>query len=270
MPAMIETMILAGRNRRVTRVCGAMAALLFIALETMAQQVGTVPDYAREERWAEQIVPGIVVGDAVFLATPARARVLALYTAADRPRGGVIVVHGAGVHPDWGLIGGLRSDLADAGLVTLSVQMPVLAAGAPREEYASLQAQSNQRLAAAINFLESRSVKRIAIVAHSMGAGMVNAYLASPRAARIDAFVAIGMWGAFAVAPREPVLDVIAESDFAEVRATWPQRATTLPRDTCSKGIVVPGTDHYFENRQKELVAAIVPFLNRALAGDCR
>ena len=30
-------------------------------------------DYAREERWAQEIVPSIVVGDAVYLATPARA-----------------------------------------------------------------------------------------------------------------------------------------------------------------------------------------------------
>ena len=267
---MTETMILSGRNHRVTRVRSAIAALLSLALEAMAQQAGAAPDYAREERWAEQIVPGIMVGDAVFLATPARARVLALYTAADRPRGGVIVVHGAGVHPDWGLIGGLRSGLADAGLATLAVQMPVLPAGAPREEYAALQVESSERLAAAINFLESHSIKRIAIVAHSMGAGMANAYLASPRAARIDAFVAIGMWGAFAIAPREPVLDVIAEDDFAEVRATWPQRAAMLPKDTCSKGIAIPGTDHYFENRQKELVAAIAPFLSMALGGSCR
>ena len=247
-----------------------IAACLFTALAVSAQRAGAAPDYAREDRWAEQIVPGIVVGDAVYLATPTRARVLALYTAVDHPHGGVIVVHGAGVHPDWGLIGGLRSGLTDAGFTTLAVQMPVLPAGAPREEYAALQVESSERLAAAINFLEARSIKRIAIVAHSMGAGMVNAYLASPLAARIDAFVAIGMWGAFAVAPREPVLDVIAESDFAEVRATWPQRAATLPRDTCSKGIVVPGTDHYFENRQKELVAAMVPFLSMALGGGCR
>ena len=50
--------------------------------------------------------------------------------------GGVVVVHGLGVHPDWGLIGGLRSGLADAGYVTLSVQMPVLAATATRDDYA--------------------------------------------------------------------------------------------------------------------------------------
>jgi pimeloyl-ACP methyl ester carboxylesterase len=245
-------------------------ACLFTVLATPAQRAEAAADYAREDRWAEQIVPGIVVGDAMYLATPTRTRVLALYTAVDHPRGGVIVVHGAGVHPDWGLIGGLRSGLADAGFATLSVQMPVLAAGAPREDYVALQGEAGERLAAAVAFLEARAIKRIAIVAHSMGAGMVNAYLASPRAARIDALVAIGMWGAFAIAPREPVLDVIAESDFLEVRESWPKRSSQLPRDVCSKGQVIAGTDHYFENSQKELVAAITPFLRRALDGGCR
>ena len=270
MAAMTEATILSGRHRRVTRVPRTIAACLYAALATMTQQAAAAPDYAREQRWAEQIVPGIVVGDAVYLATPSRPRVLALYTALDNPRGGVVVVHGAGVHPDWGLIGGLRSGLADAGFATLSVQMPVLAAGAPREEYTALQVEASERLAAAIAFLETRAIKPIAVVAHSLGAGMVNAYLATPRAARIDAFVAIGMWGAFAAAPREPVLDIIAETDFVEVRDTWPQRARQLPRDACSKGTEIAGTDHYFENKQKELVAAIVPFLRQALDGRCR
>ena len=45
------------------------------------------------------------------------------------------LVHGLGIHPDWGLIGALRSDLPDAGYTTLSVQMPVLAAdGSPTGE----------------------------------------------------------------------------------------------------------------------------------------
>ena len=134
----------------------------------------------------------------------------------------------------------------------------------------ALQGEAGERLAAAVAFLEARAIKRIAIVAHSMGAGMVNAYLASPRAARIDAWVAIGMWGAFAIAPREPVLDVIAESDFFEVRESWPKRSSQLPRDVCSKGQVIAGTDHYFENRQKELITAITPFLRQALDGGCR
>ena len=91
-------------------------------------------DYAREERWAQEIVPSLVVGDAVYLDTVTRPRVLAIFAQpSGAAKGGVIVVHGLGVHPDWELIGGVRSGLAESGFATLSVQMPVLAAGSDRK-----------------------------------------------------------------------------------------------------------------------------------------
>src|SRR6185312_11855804 len=90
-------------------------------------------DYAREDRIVAEIVPAIVIGDPVYLPTPRRPRVLAILTMPQQtPLGGAVIVHGLGVHADWGLINGLRTDLAEAGIATLSVQMPVLAADAPR------------------------------------------------------------------------------------------------------------------------------------------
>src|ERR1700687_6472428 len=115
--------------------------LTAIALTGGADRAFCAADYAREARLAQEIVPAIVVGDAVYLTTAAQPRVLALYTAATSPafaKAAIIVVHGAGVHPAWGLINGLRSGLAEAGIQTLSVQMPVLSADAPREQYATL------------------------------------------------------------------------------------------------------------------------------------
>jgi hypothetical protein len=37
-----------------------------------------VPDDARELRWAEEVAPQVVVGEVLWLATPQRAKVLAL------------------------------------------------------------------------------------------------------------------------------------------------------------------------------------------------
>ena len=261
---MVSGRSLQGVHRRFHSAACMAATTLLCATSALA-----AADYAREERWASEVVPGVVVGDAVWLATPSRGRVLALFTAAPDSSVGIILVHGLGVHPDWGLIGGLRTGLADAGFATLSVQMPVLAAEAPREAYAALQPEADERLAAAIAYLQARGIKRVAIVAHSMGASMVNAYLASPKATAIDAFVPIGMWGDYALAPREPVLDVTADDDFPQVRESSPRRRPALPRDACSAQVVIAGTDHYMANRNKELVAALVPFLQRALAGAC-
>ena len=243
-----------------------------IALTVGADRAYCAADYAREARLAQEIVPAIVVGDAVYLATARQPRVLALYTDAASPaiaKAAVIVVHGVGVHPDWALINGLRTGLAEAGMSTLSVQMPVLSADAPREQYATLFPEANGRLAAAVAYLRERGMERMAIVSHSMGASMADAYLSFPSAVRLVAWVPVGMLNAFGSRPAMPVLDVIAERDFAQVLDVAPKRAATLPRDACSKQLVIAGTDHYMENRQKELVAAIVPFLVLAFAGKC-
>ena len=140
-------------------------------------------DYAREERWAQEIVPSLVVGDAgVPRDTDARARARASRRC--RPAsaaGGVVIVHGLGVHPDWGLIGGLRTGLADAGYVTLSVQMPVLAATATRDGLCPGAAR-RQRSESPPRWpiFGAKGVRKIAIVSHSLGASMANTFLAQP------------------------------------------------------------------------------------------
>jgi alpha/beta superfamily hydrolase len=227
-------------------------------------------DYAREERWAQEVAPAIVVGDPVYLATPSRAKVLAIL--AEPPgaaKGGVVIVHGLGVHPDWGLNGGLRTRLADAGFVTLSVQMPVLAADATRDDYGPTLPEAAERIAAAIRYLREKGLRKVAIVSHSYGATMVNAYLARPDALAIDAWVPIGMFGTFDAKPKEPVLDIIAEHDANEIRADHKRRAREPPGDACSRQLTIDGTDHYFDNRLPRLAATIAAFLERVFGGGC-
>jgi len=232
-----------------------------------AMSLAPAADYEREERWAREVVPSIVVGDAVWLVTPSRAKVLAILTLPPQPAaGGVVLVHGLGVHPDWGLIGGLRTGLADAGYVTLAVQMPVLTASATRADYLATMPEAAERIAAAVDYLRNKSIARVAIVSHSMGASMANAFLARNA---IDAWAPIGMFGPFAAPPREPVLDIVAETEIEPVLETAPARASTLPKDACSRQVTIAGADHYFEKRQKELVATIAAFLERAFAGRC-
>lgn len=249
----------------------ARVAVLAIAGALLAAAAGAaVPDTARETRWAEQVVPQILVGDAVWLDTAHHPRVLALYTAPPAPtRHAVIVVHGLGVHPDWNLIGTLRTALAERGFATLSVQMPVLAAEAKREDYADLFPLAGERLAAAAAWLRGRGYQRIAIVSHSMGAAMANAWLARSPQPGVDAWVPIGMFVAFATKPRTPVLDVVAERDFPDALSQATTRTAQLAADGCSAPLVVAGTDHYFGDSAARLAAAITPFLVRALSGDC-
>ena len=227
-------------------------------------------DYAREDRIVAEIVPAIVVGDPVYLPTPRRAGVLAIFTTPQaRPVGGAVIVHGLGVHADWGLINGLRTDLSEAGIATLSMQMPVLAAEATRADYATLYPEAGERIAAGVAFLRSRGIDKIAVVAHSLGAVMADRYLASSGATGIAAWVPIGMQGEFTAQPRQPVLDVVAQNDLPEVLAAAPLRAKKLPRDACSRPVTIPGTDHFMADRRKELVQNVASFLARAFDARC-
>jgi alpha-beta hydrolase superfamily lysophospholipase len=246
-----------------------LLATLLVLAATNAMAV--VADTARETRWAEQVVPQLIVGDAVWLRTARHPRILALYTEpAQSTKHAVIVVHGAGVNPDWNLIGVLRAALADEGFATLSVQMPVLAADAPRDAYVDLFPDSGERLAAAIEWLRGKGHLRIAVVSHSMGASMVNAWLAGSTKAGVDAWVAVGLLVPFATPLRQPVLDVIAERDFPEVLTHATTRAGQLPHDACSAARVIAGTDHYFGAASMQLASAIAPFIRRALDGGCK
>ena len=217
----------------------------------LAVGASAAPDEGREQRWATQVAPQVVVGDVEWLATPQGARVFSIYTPASAatkgaPEGAALVLHGAGVHPDFGMIGSLRTALADHGVATLSVQMPVLAADAPRTAYAQIVPLAGERIAAGVTALRSKGFSRIAIVAHSMGATMADTYLARSGVERVDAWVVVGMLIDFTATPGLPVLDVVAERDFPEVLSAAKLRAPRLPRDGCSRATVVPATDHYF------------------------
>ena len=245
-----------------------------------------VPDMAREDRWAAQVAPQVVVGDVVWLSTRLRPRVLAIYT---KPSGGakgaVIVVHGLGLNPDWGLIGVLRTALADRGFATLSVQMPVLAADAPAADYVDLYPEAGARLSAALAWLHERGYAKIAVVSHSLGAAMTDAWLAhgggranaGARAGAIAgaggpgivAWVPVGMAVPFSMRPGMPVLDVVAGGDLPAVLASDRERVPELAGDRCSHGVTVPGVDHFYEGAEARLVDVIAPFLDDVFEGRC-
>src|SRR5262249_18529581 len=142
---------------------------LCASLTAAAQQQPS--DYAREKRWADQIVPTLVSGEAVWLGAPPTEEILGLYPQAPDPKG-VILAHGLGVHPDYGVIGELRTKLADAGYTTLSVQMPILAADAPAARYPVLFWEADARFAGALTYLRRKRYDRIWLVSHSMGSRM--------------------------------------------------------------------------------------------------
>jgi len=226
-------------------------------------------DYAREQRWADEIVPGIVVGDPLWLTTASGRKFLALY---ENPRGAkfaAIVVHGAGVHPDWGLVNVLRSRLPESGIATLATQMPVLAADAKPEAYPATFPEANERLRAAVAFLRDKGYARIAIVSHSMGARMANHFLIAAPGPGVAAWASLGISGGGFEAPERlgiPVLDLYGERDLPQVIAGAEARAQAIRGLRGSAQIQVADADHFFNGQEEPMVRRVRTFLERSFA----
>lgn len=243
-----------------------LGALLATAtLGARAQQ----PDREREARLRAEIVPNLVVGEAVDLvAAGDPAPFLGIYTAAAPQAPAVVLVHGSGVHPDWNFIGRLRMDLADRGFATLSIQMPVRPAGAPHEEYAPLMPLAAARIAAAAQWLQGRGHRELALVAHSLGSRMADGYFATQATTPFRAWVSLGITGGsygpgLSRHERLAVLDVYGERDFDAVLKAAPQRAAALAGRAASRQLRIAGTDHFYAGKEAELLDAIVGFLRR-------
>jgi alpha/beta superfamily hydrolase len=224
-------------------------------------------DYAREKRWADEITPAILVGDALQLDLPSGRKFLGIYAPAKPAAPAVVVVHGLGVHPDWNLINSLRSQLADQGYATLSIQMPVLAADAKAEQYAPVYPEAAERIAAAARFLRGKGHAKVAIVSHSLGARMANHYFEHATAPGADAWVSVGITAPYSGTERlrVPVLDIYGERDFPSVRDNAGARAQSLSRVRGSAQVEVPGADHFFAGHEIELTRQIKSFLDRRL-----
>jgi alpha/beta superfamily hydrolase len=230
--------------------------LVAVVVFGMSACTTITPDYAREQRWADEVVPGLVVGQAVSIETASKKRFLGIFAPSSNSRGAILLMHGSGVHPDFAIVGQLRSLLNDAGFTTLSMQMPVLAADASAEDYPAVFGEAGERIAAALEYLRARNQPRIAIVSHSMGARMVLDYLKRNPAAPLAAWVPLAISdGDLSGLPRTafPVFDVYAQKDFAVVLAKKNERAAILRGIPGSKQVMVFGADHFFAGREKEV-----------------
>jgi pimeloyl-ACP methyl ester carboxylesterase len=243
---------------------GAVAGLAAL-LSLPALAAGGAADYAREKKWADEIVPGLVVGDPVYLQTPrGHHKFLSLFTPVDGTDKAAVVVHGMGIHPDWGMVGTLRTELADRGFATLSIQMPILAADAQGEAYPPTFREAAERIAEAVAFLKAKGYTQIAIVSHSMGSRMSRVYLAGKPDPAVKSWASLGISQDDYRAVKLPVLDLYGDNDLPAVLANAGKRKQSLAGKG-SKQVVIRRADHFYTGHEAEMVAAVADFLNATL-----
>jgi pimeloyl-ACP methyl ester carboxylesterase len=240
-------------------------ATLLLLLATQVSFAGA--DYAREKKWADEIIPGIVVGDPVYLELKQGHKFLTILTEAPKAKKGdakmgLVVIHGTGVHPDWNMIGTLRSQLAGNGYTTLSIQMPVLANDAEQEAYQPLFPEAAERIAVAVDFLHAKGYKKIAIVSHSMGSAMSRMYVVN-NPDKLVAWASLGIGHGYSYSGiRIPVLDLYGEHDLPPVLNLAKKRAASLNGNPKSRQVRVPKSDHFYNNHETEMVKAVKNFLD--------
>lgn len=246
-----------------------MIARLFLLLAVLALPAAA-QDYAREKRWADEVVPTLVVGDAVWLETSSRRKFLTLYAPAAKPRGAVVIVHGIGVHPDHGVIGVLRARLTDLGWTTLSIQMPVQAADARSEAYyPMLFPEAIDRIARSGAWLAGQSGSKPALVSHSLGSWMANEHFDTAARSPYAAWACLGLTGGYSLAtwfsPR-PILDVYGENDLEpSVSAAWRRRITLATAPAGLRQVMIAGADHFYAGKVEELARALDSWLAEVL-----
>jgi len=256
-------------NRKI--ISGFVLGLFIIAFGASAH--ATNSDVAKEKRWAEQVIDGLLDGDELWLTDASGHEFLGILTEGDTDSGrAVILVHGIGVHPNWpDVIYPLREGLLEHGTTTLSIQMPILANDADPGDYTLLFDEVPGRFTAARQYLNENGYKTVTIVAHSMGTSMSAYYLTRGKEHGIESFVSIGMGlGVHTSNNLEllkmidvDILDLYGSQDLEPVVANADRRATVANSRAERKflQIKVEGAGHFFQGHEDSLKQHVIDWL---------
>lgn len=239
-------------------------------------------DTTKEKRWADQIIDSLMVGEPEWLKL-GKSKVLSLYTESttEKAIGGVIIVHGTGIHPNWDqVIRPVRSQLPDYGWSTLSVQMPVLNNDATYSDYIPLFKEVAPRIKAAVAFLKKKGIMNIVIIGHSLGSSMAAHYMAQKPDAAVRAFIAVGVSGNMHKKDKVgyltslktikvAVLDIFGSLDLSPVLESTKMKAQ-VARKAGNKNytqVKITGANHFFDNKDDVLIKRIRGWLAKNAHG---
>lgn len=238
--------------------------------------VGAKPDFNREKRMISQIEDSILEGDVEYLPLKNGLKIFSIYiqSEADKPKGGVIILHNRGQHANWvDTIRPLRVGLSEKGWHTLSVQTPVLGKQAKYYDYVPIFPYAFERIKVAIDFYKKRGIDNIVLITHGCGAHMAMSYLDKFGAGKINRFIGIGMGATdykqklIKPYPLEklkiPILDIFAQNDFLGVLRLSKVRKPRL--NAKSTQIQIKNATHYYqeEGAVERLIAQIDTWLGR-------
>ena len=248
-------------------------------LMSMPAHAASLSDRAKEKRWEQQIVPDLMVGNAIKLKAGG-VKFLGLYTppANGESKGAVIILHGNGVHPAWpAVIEPLRTELPEHGWHTLSLQMPILPNGAVDKDYIPLFPEVPARIQAGVDFLKKKGIKHIVLTGHSLGTTMATYYLAETRDPTVDTLVLVSGGPGVITDKRMnevanlgrvhgvSVLDIYGTEDFPYIVDSVIKRQTLNFKKNGSRyeKVAIKGADHFYRDVDSKLVHKFVTWIDQ-------
>jgi alpha/beta superfamily hydrolase len=244
-------------------------SMLLMSLGFLCQsfQAAQAQDYDREARYEEQVVSQLVVGDAVKIRATSGKQFLGLFTAGKDKAKAIILLHGVGSHPDFGITGQLRSSLNDLGYTTLAIQLPVQHKEAKLEDYyPKVFGDAKDRIAQSIAWLNSKGFDKPVLLSHSMGSWMANEYLDENFSKNnLSAWVCMSLTGSYSWTMRRytmPILDVYAENDIVPAVSSAGRRKMALTSEGSSQ-YKVTGAGPDYSGHAATLSKQIQQFIER-------
>lgn len=254
----------------------AVVMLALLAGGPNSHAAPTTSNLEREKSWADQIVDTVVVGEPVWLKNRGH-KFLALHATPARPSPtAIILLHGRGVHPGWGLIEKLYRDLAESGYYTLSLQVPILGNEANYSAYGATFPEALERIDVGVAYLRQRHphIRRFILIGHSSGANIALARLARRDRSGIAGAIAISfitlangpdvMQPAFTLKTiQAPLLDIYGGNDLSEVTANAAERRVAAEQagNRHFRQRRVPDANHFFSDHYPDLLKAIQGWL---------
>ncbi len=248
---------------------------LLAALFSAASIAQLVPDYAREDRIAAQVVPDVFDGEVVWLSANERD-FYSIYIEVENSKGAVLVLHGRDVSPeDSNVAGPLRVALSENGWSSFAIQLPVLEKGHTYNDYLPILSYAHQRIEAAVNYLRMEGYEKVYIAAHSCGAHMTNDWLNAKGADLIDGYIAMGLGATDKHQPLQtpipigqlkiPVLDVYGQNEFPAPLKMVSARQQMLKENghVHSQQMMIEEANHYFTGYSDALANVVINWLDQ-------
>jgi dienelactone hydrolase len=183
---------------------------------------------------------------------------------------GVVLCHGRGKYPTWSVVDPLRKGIHEQlGYHTLSIQMPT--GNVSWREYEAFFSDSERRIAAAVRYLkDEKGVTKVYLMGHSMGSRMATSYLANNHNSAVSGFIGVGIRNGGG-SPLDsdsnlrlvnfPVVDVYGDGGDGKDYDHAMSRSDMV--SSKYEQVLIKGADHTFTGHEKEMVSAVVNWLQK-------